>query len=261
MKKLLKKLFALLGFKIYRIKKNTVNKDAEKAVSFRDAFQMQKYIIDDIDQELIIFDIGAYDGRTALEYKKLFPKSKIFSFEPFPDSYSKLVENISPFKNIIAVNKGVAAKEGTSMFNSNSFAPTNSLLDTHESGSVFWGAGLLDTVEKVNVELTTIDSLVETYNLKKIDILKMDVQGAEYLVMEGAKKSIERGIIHIIYTEIMTLQTYKEQLNFDEMVKLMRTNGFTLFNLYNSSLTNKGQLRNVDALFLKTTQTTKLKLR
>lgn len=243
MKKILRNLFALFGVQISRINKNSVN----------DAFVMQKHLTKDTHKELIIFDVGAYDGGTSLEYKNIFPNSKIYSFEPFPDSFSKLVKNTSRYKDIIAINKGIGEKDGIAKFNSNSSAPTNSLLDTHESGSTIWGTDLLNTAKKIAVELTTIDSFLEIHNIAKIDILKMDVQGAEYMIMKGAKKTIERGLINMVYTEIITLPTYKEQLNFDEMVNLMRNFGFTLFNFYNFSLTDKGQLRQVDAIFLKTT--------
>ena len=241
-------IFALFGFKIYPINKAPANNPV-----LDDGYEMQKKITRDLGAELTIFDIGAFDGGTALKYQELFPESKIFSFEPFPDSFSKLVQNTKSFKNIIPINKGIGELEGFAKFNSNSFAPTNSLLATHESGSTFWGEGLLDTEKTIEIELTTIDNFVEIHGIKKIDILKMDVQGAEYLVLQGAKKSFEKGIINMIYTEIITLPTYKGQLNFDEMINLMRTYGFMLFNLYNYSLTDGGQLRQVDAIFLKST--------
>ncbi len=193
MKKLIKKFFALLGFEFSRINRPT------------DVFGIQKYLTKDFDAKLTIFDIGAYDGRTALKYKNLFPESRIFSFEPFPDSFSKLVKNTSSFDNIIAVNKAIGKEDGYAKFNSNNFAPTNSLLDTHESGSKIWGENLLETNKTIDVELQTIDSFVETHSVKKIDILKIDAQGAEYMVLESAKKSFNRSIVNIIYTEIITL--------------------------------------------------------
>lgn len=248
MKKILKKILAYFGLQITRIKCHSVEKEM-----LTDAFTMQKYLTKDVNHKLTIFDIGAYDGGTALAYKKNFPNSKIYSFEPFPDSFAKLVKSTSQYKDIIATNKGVGNKKGVAKFNSNKYALTNSLLDTHELGNETWGEGLLNTEKSIEVELTTIDEFVETNNIKKIDILKMDVQGAEYMVMEGAKKTIEQGQINMIYTEIITVPTYKGQLHFDEMIKLMRAFGFTLFNLYNLSLSNEGELRQVDAIFLKST--------
>lgn len=251
MKKIVKHILNLAGLKISRIHKKSDDSKTKNLINFNDAFDMQKSLLKQTQGCITIFDIGAYNGETALKYNDHFPKSNIYAFEPFPNSYADLVSNTDQYQNIYAINKGVADKEGISSFNSNKFAPTNSLLDTHEDGASVWGTDLLDTVRTINVELTTVDSFVEINNIEKIDILKMDVQGAEYLVLEGAKKSIEKGIIKLIYTEIMTLPTYKGQRHFDEMIKLMRTYGFSLFNLYNFSLMKNGQLRNIDAIFLK----------
>jgi len=54
------------------------------------------------------------------------------------------------------------------------------------------------------------------------------------------------------------LPTYENQLDFDEFIKLMKSFGFRLFNLYNLSLTKEGELRQVDALFLQQTSSKKV---
>jgi hypothetical protein len=55
----------------------------------------------------------------------------------------------------------------------------------------------------------------------------------------------------MIYTEIITLPTYEGQRYLDEILGQMRSHGFDLFNFYNYSCTNTGQLRQVDAIFIK----------
>ena len=147
---------------------------------------------------------------------------------------------------------------GFAKFNSNKFSQTNSLLNSHKLANKVWGKNLLDKKKVINDELTTIDSFVEKHNIKKIDILKIDTQGSEYLVLKGAKESLKRGIVKLIYTEIIMLPTYENQLDFDEFIKLMKSFGFRLFNLYNLSLTKEGELRQVDALFLQQTSSKKV---
>lgn len=238
-----------MGFKIQRVN----YKSAGTNFDFGDAFKMQKYLTNKTNDEVTIFDVGAFDGGTALRYKTLFPSSKIYSFEPFPESFSKLLKNTSSYNDIISINKGVGEQEGLATFNSNSFAATNSLLNTHQSGDKVWGSGFLDTLKTIEVELTSIDRFVESNGIQNIDILKMDVQGAEYKVIKGATETLKKGMIKVIYTEIITLPTYEEQLDFDEMIGLIKSFGFKLYNLYNLSLTKEGELRQVDALFIKST--------
>lgn len=251
MKKILNKILEQVGYKIIRL----IQKSQNYSAKFWDAFEMQKYLTKENEQKVVIFDIGAFDGNTALKYKKLFPFSDIYSLEPFTESYELLVKNTAEYQDIISINKGVGAKEGVTEFNSNNFPQTNSLLKPHESGNKIWGDGLLDTAETIKVGLTTIDSLVKMYGIKKNDILRMDVQGAEYMVLEGAKKTLQNGLIEMIYTEIITLPTYEGQLCFDEMISLINSFGFKLFNFYNHSLTTNGELRQVDAIFIKSEET------
>lgn len=248
MKQLIKHLFTTLGFKIQRVNK----KGNDLSVDFKNPFEVQDYLINSTnDKEVIIFDVGALDGRSALRYLKHMESSKIYSFEPFPDSFSKLVANTTELKNIVPINKGLGSKKGLASFNSNSSPRTNSLMKTHESGSQIWGKGLLETQEVIEVELTTVDAIVKEYKIPGINILKMDVQGAEVKVLEGARDTLGKGMVDLIYTEIITLPTYEGQLVFEETIKVIKSYGFKLFSLYDLSLTSQGELRQLDAIFIK----------
>lgn len=239
MKKIIKSAFGAIGFELTR-------KSAVK-----DAFGLQKELMKSAKKPLTIFDVGAHVGNISLKYNDLFPNSKIYSFEPFPESFRSLKQNTAQNKNIKIFNKGLGEQVGTSKFHSNVHEQTNSILATHEDGNSNWGSeNMLKTKEVLDIELTTIDQIVEAENIKKIDILKMDVQGAEYQVMAGAKKTIEKGMIGLIYTEIITIPTYENQQELDEALKMFREYGFELFNIYNSGHTEDGRLQYVDAVFI-----------
>lgn len=92
-----------------------------------------------------------------------------------------------------------------------------------------------------------------TQDIPAIDILKLDVQGAEPLVIEGAAKACRRGAIRLVYSEIITQPTYQGQKRFDEALAVFYNNGFDLYNIYNFSLTLDGRLREVDVIFTKRT--------
>jgi hypothetical protein len=68
--------------------------------------------------------------------------------------------------------------------------------------------------------------------------------------MAGAKKTIEKGMIGLIYTEIITIPTYEGQQELDEALKMFRDYGFELFNIYNSGHTEDGRLQYIDAVFV-----------
>lgn len=240
MKKLIKKIFNLLGFEVIQTK---------YVVSPPDAFEDQKRIFTD-QKSVVVFDIGAHHGQTALAYNKLFHSAEIYSFEPFGESFAALTNTVKPFKNIQAFNTALSNTTGEIEFHSNQSSATNSILPTHKEGAAIWDVNLLDTINKIKVPVTTVDDFIRTHNISHIDILKIDTQGTEYLVIEGALNSIKAGKIKLIYMEILTLPTYENQKKFDEILLLLRINGFDLHNIYNTSLTKNGVLRQVDALFI-----------
>ena len=47
------------------------------------------------DDELVIFDVGSCEGEDSVRFSRLFPRSKIFAFEPIPDNFTLLEENSS----------------------------------------------------------------------------------------------------------------------------------------------------------------------
>lgn len=240
MKKLIKKIFNALGFEIIQTK---------YVVSPPDAFEDQKRIFAD-QKSVVVFDVGAHHGQTALAYNKLFNSSEIYSFEPFDESYTALITTVKSFSNIKAFNTALSNITGEVDFHSNQSSATNSIFATHQEGAAIWDVDLLNTLNKIKVPVTTIDAFVATHNISHIDILKIDTQGTEYLVIEGALDSIKAGKIKLIYMEILTLPTYVNQKKFDEILLLLRTHGFELYNIYNTSHTKNGTLRQVDAVFV-----------
>lgn len=238
MKKIIKSVFNAFGLEL--IKKSTTG----------NPFDLQKKLIGDTNKPINIFDVGAHVGKVSIKYDRLFPNSSVYSFEPFPASFSSLKQNTSQYENIKPFQKALGEHIGISKFHSNFHEQTNSILATHTEGNSNWGnTNMLKTKEIIDVELTTIDQIVAEENIKKIDILKMDVQGAEYKVMAGAKKMIEKERISLIYTEIITIPTYENQQKLDEALKMFRQYGFELFNIYNSGYTEGGRLQYIDAVF------------
>lgn len=249
MKYFINKIAAKFGYKVIRAQ---ANKPAREQSNRTDSFLAQKQLFNDINSDIIIFDVGAYVGSVAKIYSTLFPKSQIYCFEPYPDSFLKLANNTREHSNIHCFNVGLSDVSGYASFQNNTSAPTNSLLKTNIKSKNVWDEGLLETKDIVQVETITLDDFVAKHQFRKIDILKMDVQGAEFMVLKGGKNTLDLGLINMIYTEIIMLPTYEGQIPFEETISLIRSFGFELFNLYNYSYTKKGQLRQVDAIFIKT---------
>ena len=212
------------------------------------AFSAQKTLLSSV-QSPIIFDIGANIGQTIDIYRKLFPSSKIFAFEPFKDSFDKVNKKTKEDINTKVFKLALGSICGSQTFHINSSSPTNSLLVTDRHGPKVWGQGLLETVETIEVDVIKLDEFLDNNKIEYIDLVKMDVQGAEHLVLEGASEALEKNKIGIIYTEIITLPTYVGQKRFHEMLQIFEKNNFLLYNIYNFSNID-GWLRQIDAILI-----------
>ena len=257
MKKGIQQLLASFGYKISRLSAPASGEDSITAIREdsitamrEDPFTAMQHLLIGIKQP-IIFDVGAHHGHISRHFRTLFPNSTVYSFEPFQDSFEQLKESTASDPGIKVFNFGLGDRNGTQSFNSNSSSATNSLLATDELGSLTWGSGLLETKTIVQAEFRTLDSVLEAMRIPRIDILKLDVQGAEPLVMEGALSACRTGAIGLVYSEIIIQPTYKGQKRFDESLAAFYRNGFDLYNIYNMCYTAEGRLCQVDATFTK----------
>lgn len=244
MKSIIKLFFERMGIVILSNKNEIFKK-----LILTDPFEIQKSLF--LSQEkLIIFDIGAQYGQTAFEYIQRFNTSTIYSFEPFNESFIVLNKNVKENANIKIFNLAFGDSIGIEKLNCNSFSATNSILETDDRGSSTWGNNLLETIDTTEISITTIDDFVEKKQISAIDILKIDVQGYEFNVIQGAKNLISNNGIRVIYLEVIILPTYKKQKYLDELLSLLRSFNFILHGMYNFNYDSFGSLRQFDAIFI-----------
>lgn len=143
------------------------------------------HLLNYLERSEIIFDIGANIGQTSFnmistqKVKKLNPT--IYSFEPYPKTFNKLKTNIAlnKNKNIKAYNLGLGTEKGTLHMMQHS--PTN-------SGGFRMTE---DPANGISVPVISLDEFVSENHLSKVDFIKIDVEGFEVQVIQGAIKTIE----------------------------------------------------------------------
>ena len=148
--------------------------------STKDLTYMKNYIVDpigqyfedflDLQKDEVFIDAGGYDGQTSLEFIKLSPDYKaIYIFEPSEENLKLAKENLKSYKNVNFISKGLSNKEETLKFDTNSGSASSISLE----GSV-------------EIHVDTLDSIVD----EKVTFVKMDIEGAEALALEGMKQHI-----------------------------------------------------------------------
>lgn len=138
-------------------------------------------IIENLNEASVFFDIGANVGIYSISVAKKFSDIHIFAFEPVPETVEILKENI--------VRNNVASK--ISIFDeavSNTDGFINLTLDFHSSNYVTNNNSYYN---KKSVKTVTIDKFVEENKIENIDLMKIDVEGHEYNVLEGSIRALD----------------------------------------------------------------------
>jgi len=141
----------------------------------------------------IIIDAGANVGKYSILCNKFNPNTKIYSFEPVSNTYKKLADNVGHFKNIFPINKGLYKEHCTKEIN---IFPS----DTHSSLYNLKGISY-ESREKQEIKLIRGDDFMKSYEIDEIDLLKLDLEGAEYDALLGFEEHIENGKIKMIQFE------------------------------------------------------------
>jgi FkbM family methyltransferase len=149
----------------------------------------------------ILFDVGANIGNYSIMLKEKYPLAKICSFEPNPYSFAELKENLKG-SNIEVYNFGFGQKKGKEnlyVYKKNTDSQHASLYK--EFGKVINSE--LGKEEKIHLEIgiITIDSFCVDNNINNIDFIKIDVEGHEFAVLQGALNMINHNRIKIIQFE------------------------------------------------------------
>jgi FkbM family methyltransferase len=209
------------------------------------AFDVQQKLMVNVPK--VIFDIGANRGNTVIKYANLFPTAKIYAFEPFVGTFEILKDNVKDISNINIFNFAIAEKIGETVFYSNKNEDTNSILSSSKIG--LSSDEQVKTIGQTIVNTETIDSFCSIHKIDKIDILKMDIQGAELLALKGAIKLLEEKKIGLIYTETYFRRQYNNQPLFHEISKFLADYGYYIQDIY-SPIYGKGSIAWCDAIFL-----------
>lgn len=135
----------------------------------------------------IVFDIGANTGVYALIAKAVNPKAKVYAFEPVSRVYDKLKENISLNNfDIVPIEKAVSDADGTAIIYDTSSehiysVTVNKNLATPET-----------KVVEVKIDTITLNSFIRENAIKKMDLIKIDVETHEPEVLKGFSQYISQ---------------------------------------------------------------------
>ena len=180
-----------------------------------------------INDDSIILDIGSNRGFFTYHYSKMAKNGFIYSFEPIPGTIElqKKLLKFFHIKNYKAFNLALSDKVGfiDMLLPKNGHFPED-LCATINTENV---AKSFANFEIINTASDTLNNIISKEKLERIDFIKMDVEGAEFLVLKGAEKALS--LRPILFMEMIDrhfkkfgyqkedIITFLKNLNFEPM--------------------------------------------
>lgn len=172
----------------------------------------------EINKGSTIIDIGAHAGIFSVFAAYHAKNGRVFSFEPVPENYNMMLENIrlNGYDNITPINMAVSDEAGDSVI----------FLSGHNTGGHSLINRTPDNTKKVEIKCDTLESVVNENKIDTIDFLKLDCEGAEFKILFNSSDAVIDKIqtISMEYhnldddNNVNTLQSFLESKGFDVSV-------------------------------------------
>jgi FkbM family methyltransferase len=151
--------------------------------------ELAEVLYDSVKKDTVFYDLGAHWGYfSILAAKFVGPGGTVYTFEPMPDNYKRLVRNIqiNEMKNVEALNLAVSNTNGVLRFSNCGDTFANTYINDNEDNAI-------------EVKAVSLDKFVQQERILPPNFIKIDVEGAEADVLEGAEQTIRkyRPTIHL----------------------------------------------------------------
>ena len=141
----------------------------------------------------VVFDIGSNKGTYIDAVLGTNSTSLIYAFEPNYDNFEILVKNYSVYNNVKVFNEALGKKNDFTLL----FVPKSK-----DSLASMYKRGIFDAkIDIKEIKVSSLDTFLENSGIDKIDLLKLDVEGHELSILNGAKKILNSGRIANIQFE------------------------------------------------------------
>ncbi len=192
----------------------------EASSQFREIYVWKAYErIREVKPGDVVVDAGAMVGTFTLKAASQ-GASRILAFEPFPSSFELLNENIkrNELNNVDAFDVALSQCNGEMKLWSHENPGSQSLTD------------MKDPKKFIMVPTKRLDDVLKEEDVEHVDFIKIDVEGAETLVLMGAKETLKRTPIHL------GIAVYHYPKQFEEINTMLEGLGFKTHTLWNRYL-------------------------
>lgn len=191
-----------------------------------------------------VVDVGANVGQSARRFAAVWPTARILCLEPVSAAFQLLVANTQDIENITPVQCALGASPGQHRIVLQPGTPNNSLLNVATPDAP-------QTATEV-IDVTTLDMFARDRGLRHIDLLKVDTEGYDLEVLNGATRLLAERAISVVQVEAGMNPYNEKHVPLAEIQRRLESAGYVLFGLYDQTpeWTGEARLRFVDAVFV-----------
>lgn len=165
-----------------------------------------------------IFDVGAHSGEFAKLCRRIWPRAKLTCFEVLPHCVMEL-QAWSVTDGNVDIMPSLLGAETRSAVPFHEMETASSVLEEH----------LSPRVPVRSYPMTTIDEVVGNSGLQPPTFLKLDVQGYEFEILQGAKSTLSR--IDVILAEVNFIDIHRDVHLLEDLIVFLRDNDFVAYDI------------------------------
>jgi hypothetical protein len=186
---------------------------------------IKDWILRNIPHSATIIEAGSADGRDTMWFSDNFAAGMIYGFEPDPSLFIEALQRVGNRRNVELSTLALSDKTGSATFyvskNSGKDWGSSSILKPKDH---LWFHPTITFDNKINVDTINLDEWSASKNINTIDLMWLDMQGAEPLVLGAAPTTLAK--TKYVYTEVSVIETYENVVQLEEFKKQMDSSGF-----------------------------------
>lgn len=198
----------------------------------------------DLDlRSAVVVDIGANEGAFTAGVLAVAPEAEIIAAEPGPAPRARMQARLGTLPNVEILDVAVAAVSGTATLHLGTHDHNSSLLEPRPQMMTTIDPGWAPAGE-LKVRTVTLDEMVGE---RRVDVLKIDVQGSELDVLEGGPATLAQA--RAVILEMNFFSQYEGDATFSTLHAEMDRRGFSLVNVSPTLTTPDGTAIFIDGCY------------
>jgi FkbM family methyltransferase len=191
-------------------------------------------------QAAVVFDVGAHHGQSARSFLRWFPAAQVYCFEPVTGTFRTLSQNLSGQDRVHCLQLALGAAPGRASVRL-------------EGSSDMYGIeqGAAGPAEEVTV--ATVDRLCQREGIARLSLLKIDTEGHDLAVLEGAEEMVHRQAVDLIQVEAGWHPENRRHVPAAAFKAHLEPRGYRLFGIYQQKgewPSGEPHLRRADLVFV-----------